>query len=188
MTTRTFKQRGLGYGSEPVNIVAKINGTVAYEGPVTTVDQPLPSGPETEADWEQNVPLFAWTNTIDFEGTAEVEIAVVGDGILMISKTVANYSPEVTKNAEGEFVIVSSGPDKYISYYSTLVDGVVFSDPYVDSKINNIDVERIRDFDPEHPLNGQWFYEVDDGSTFTGTLEIQPGLEEVGTREVENNK
>ena len=184
MTTRTFKQRGLGYGEEPVNIVAKINGTVAYEGPVTTVDEPLLSGPETEADWERNVPLFAWANAVDFEGTAEVEIAVVGDGILIISKTVANYSPEVTKNAEGKFVIVSSGPDKYIPYYSTLVDGVAFSDPYVDPKINGVEVDRIRDFDPEHPLNGQWFYTVVGGSTFTGTLEIQPGLEEGVTREV----
>jgi hypothetical protein len=177
MTTRTFKQRGLGYGVEPLTIVAKINGVVAYEGPVTTVDEPLPSGPETEADWEKNVPLFEWTNTVDFEGTAEVEISVIGNGALMISRTVANYTPEVAKNSEGQNVI-SSSPDKYLSYFSMVTEDIVDADPYVDSTVDGVAVERIRDLNPDNLLTGQWFYTLHGGSTFAGTLRIQPGMEE----------
>jgi len=171
MTTRTLRQLGLGYAAEPLTIVAKINGVVAYEGPLTTVDEPVPTGPETPADWEKNVPLFTWTNTVDFEGTAEVEVAVSGNGTLIIATTVANYTAKFATSPEGKKILVSSGPDEYIAFVTSP------DDPYVNPKIDGITVERTRGVNPEKPLFGQWFYQVNSGSVFTGTLNIQKGLE-----------
>ena len=179
MTTRTFKQQGLGYGVEPLTIVAKINGVVAYEGPVTTVDEPLPSEPETPEDWEKHVVLFSWTNTVDFEGTAEVEIAVVGNGTLMIARTVANYSKEFTKNDKDEYIPLLTGINGFGSYFYEIVNGVPHRDPFKNPKIDGVDVERNRDSDDNTLLQGQWFYEVEGGSTFTGTLHIQKGVESI---------
>ena len=172
MTTRTFKQQGFGYGAEPLTIVAKINGVVAYEGPVTTVDEPLPNGPngpKSPEDLEKSVDLFSWTNTVDFEGSAEVEIAVSGTGTLVTTVTQANYSPKTVKNAEDDDVTVSSGPTEYLGFGGT--------DPVENPKIDGIEVERVRDLDPDDVLTGQWYYVIDGGSTFTGTLQVQKGIE-----------
>jgi hypothetical protein len=185
MTTRTFQQRGLGYAAEPLSIIAKINGIVAYEGPVTTVDEPLPSSPETPEDWEKNVVLFSWTNTVDFEGTAAVEISVVGNGTLMISRSLANYSPKLSTNPEGQPIVVSSGPDEYLGFFYETINGVVYGDPFVDPTVDGVEVDRVRDLDPDAPLVGQWFYTINGGSVFTGTLRIQSGLELTETRSVE---
>lgn len=166
MTTRTFKQQGLGYGTEPLTIVAKINGVVAYEGPVTTVDQPLPAA---DGSVEDHVALFSWTNTVDFAGSAEVEIAVSGPGTLLIAETLANYSPVFVTNAEGIVTVVSSGPDEYMSMGP--------ADPIENPKIDGVEVTRDRDLNPDNVLTGQWYYKVDGESTFTGTLQIQQGIE-----------
>ena len=166
MTTRTFKQQGLGYGTEPLTIVAKINGVVAYEGPVTTVDQPLPAAGGTDED---HVALFSWTNTVDFAGSAEVEIAVSGPGTVLIAQTLANYSPVFVKNAEGIDTAVSSGPDEYRS--------TGLADPIENPKIDGVEVTRDRDLDPDNILTGQWYYRVGGGSIFTGTLQVQTGID-----------
>lgn len=174
MTTRTFKQRGLGYGSEPVNIVAKINGTVAYEGPVTTVDS-LP--PATAEPVEHCAPLFAWSGAVDFDGEVEVEVTVTSGGMLVIAETVANYSRVVSKINDEQSAISSCGSDEYIPYFSEVKNSRVYSDPYTSPKIDEIPVDRNRSIIMDDYLSGQWYYYVPNGSTFTGTLKIQPGIE-----------
>ena len=98
---RTFKQLGQGFSNAPATIIAKIDGTVVYMGPVPTVNEPLP------ADYAAVVPrgwgvdartsttdkylqsLFAWQQPLDFRGTQQLEITVTS-GRVLTTRTVAN--------------------------------------------------------------------------------------------------
>jgi hypothetical protein len=176
MTTRTFQQHGLGYSVEPITITATINGVVAYEGPVVTLDEPPPyelSDPNAYAAADI---LFSWANTVDFEGTASIEIAVHGSGALMLARTKANYSAVYTPNPDGTLTVSSSGPDGYRNFFYQKIDDVIYCDPYIDSAIDGMEVPRPGATDPT--MTGQWYYLITTGSTFTGTLSIQPGIEE----------
>jgi len=176
MTTRTFQQHGLGYSAEPITITATINGIVAYQGPVVTVDETPPYDMSDPNDYAAADVLFSWANTVEFEGTAEIEISVEGNGTLMLAKTLANYSPVYTSNPDGTVTVSSSGPGGSISYFYQTLDGVVYSDPYITSAIDGMEVPRPGTTDPG--VTGQWFYMISSGSTFTGTLSIQSGIEE----------
>jgi hypothetical protein len=182
MTTRTFQQHGLGYSVEPITITATINGVVAYEGPVVTLDEPPPSDMSDPNAYAAADILFTWANTVDFEGTASIEIAVHGSGTLMLAKTMANYSAVYTPNPDSTLTVSSSGPDGYLGYFYQSIDGVVYSDPYIDSAIDGMEVPRPGATDPS--ITGQWYYMITTGSTFTGTLSIQPGIEQVITTTV----
>ena len=163
MTVRTFKQYGQGFGSDPVSIIAKINDVIVFEGDIPTVDEPLPLQPDLIDNFD-NV-LFSWENTVDFAGTANVEITVGGSGTLMLTATVANY---ITGNIE-------TSTDVYGSFYSYTEEEVAIFDPFTNPKINGVDVVRVRDWVPTTPLDGQWMYTLASQSTFTGTLNINAG-------------
>lgn len=180
MTTRTFQQHGLGYSEEPITITATINGIVAYQGPVVTINEPVPMDMSDPNDYASADVLFSLVQTVEFNGSAEIEIVVEGNGTLMLAKTLANYSPMYTKNPDGTTTVSSSGPDGYLGYFYQRIDEVVYSDPYVSSAIDGIEVPRPRTTDPA--ITGQWFYMIPAGSTFTGTLFMQPGIEEDVTR------
>jgi hypothetical protein len=51
------------------------------------------------------------------------------------------------------------------------------ADPIENPKIDGVEVTRDRDLNPDNVLTGQWYYKVDGESTFTGTLQIQQGIE-----------
>jgi len=163
MTVRTFKQYGQGFGSDPVSIIAKINDVIVFEGDIPTVDEPLPSQPDLNDNFD--TVLFSWENTVDFAGTANVEITIGGTGTLILTDTVANY---ITGNIE-------TSTDVYGSFYSYNDDEVVISDPFTEPKINGVGVIRVRDWVPTTPLEGQWWYTLASQSTFTGTLNIDAG-------------
>lgn len=164
---RTFKQCGQGIGAEPVSIIAKINGTVVFEGDIPTLDIPLPDQPDqVDPDVNFSNPIFSWEGEVDYSGTAEMEIIVDGTGTLILTDTIANY------------VWVGNTPpsaNTYNYFYSYKVGNVVISDPYTNPKIDGAEVVRVRDFDPTNTLDGQWWYTLDAGSTFTGTLNITGG-------------
>ena len=167
MTVRTFKQCGQGIGSEPVSIIAKIDGAVVFEGDIPTLDIPLPDQPDqVDPSVILSNPIFSWEGTVDFSGTANLEIIVNGTGTLIVNDTVANY-----------VVIGNTAPSAnvYGSFYSYTENGVTISDPFSNPKIDGAEVLRVRDFDPANPLDGQWWYTVDSESTFTGTLNITAG-------------
>lgn len=171
MTIRTFIQQGRGYGEDPVNITAKINGVVVYQGAVDTIDQPLPPLPTPFEGAE--VTLFSWEEDIEFEGTVSLEITV-DSGSLLLTDSLANYSMIAVTIPYVE--VRSSGPDEYELFYYETIDGVVYSDPFSDPKIDGDEVVRIRDQDPENLLTGQWYYVLPGDSVFTATVNIQKGV------------
>lgn len=85
MTTRTLRFYGLGYASSPVTIVATVDGTTVYSGPIPTLDQPtyelLPD--------EQEI-MFTVECDTDFSGVKPVSITVAG-GTMVMAQTLANY-------------------------------------------------------------------------------------------------
>lgn len=167
MTVRTFKQCGLGFGAEPLSIVAKIDGVVVFEGEIPTVDMPLPSPPDQIPDSVNfSDAIFSWPGTVEFSGTSAMELTVEGTGTLFLTDTLAN------------FVKVGNIPPSesaYDSFYSYSTGNVIVTDPFTDPKIDGAEVVRDRDFDPANPLDGQWWYIIDSGSVFTGTLNITAG-------------
>jgi hypothetical protein len=154
--TRTFTQKGQAYGAVPCNITAKIDGVVVFSGEVPTINTPIPPLPNLDLDL--GTPLFSWTKPIDFAGTCELEIAVSGSQ-LIITDTIADYVNRKDSSATGDF-------------YQIEIDGVVYSDPFIDEKING--VAQAGPYNPELP--GQWYWTVNPGSTFTTTVNIMAGI------------
>jgi len=157
MTTRTFIQRGKAYGAVPCTIIAKIDNTVVYEGPVTTVDESLPSEPWIQA----NTDLFSWTNTVDFQGTQTMEIAVTGS-VLTIATTVANYNS-----------LQNPGADHYGAFFYETIDGIKFQRPMVNVKIDG--VAQVVVTDDTAPGQGHW--NIRPGQVFTADIRINPGFD-----------
>jgi hypothetical protein len=166
MTVRTFKQYGQGFGVEPVGIIAKINGTVVFEGTVEAINEPVSS--LFGENKEFNNVLFSWENTVDFSGTSDLEIVVTGPGAIVLSKTVANYVSDID---------IYPGPDSFSGFYHFTENDIKIFDPLSDPKIDGGDVSRPRELDSNAPLTGQWHYAVMSDSTFTATVNIFAGVE-----------
>jgi hypothetical protein len=168
MTARTFKQLGQGFGTEPVGIVARINGVVVFEGTTDAIDEPVPDLIDTDEDFD--TVLFTWENTVNFSGTAELEITVTGPGSIVLNTTLANYV------AVGN---TTSGPNTYGTFYSYTEGDLTIVDPFSNPKIDGAEVIRERDFNPVMPLTGQWQYIIMAESDFTATVNITAGVEPV---------
>jgi hypothetical protein len=174
MTTRTFKQFGQGYGSTPATIVATIDGVQVFNGPVNTVDEPLPLGPVTNPGSE----IFTWTNTVDFAGTQSFSISVTGSSLLL-TVTSANYPfLQIDTNVTEPFIINSSVDFSYFytNFYTKNVNGVNLADPFTNVTIGGVPQQRApRPNDSELP--GQWYWLIPAGSTFTATLNVMAGTD-----------
>lgn len=155
---RTFKQTGLSYGSEPTMIVAKVDGVVVYEGPVATVDAPIPFNSDTVS----NEDLFSWTSAIDFVGTQALEITVVNN-TLILGVTFANYVGSGTQEAP------VNGTDTAFGIQTTNDDG--FNDPFSNVTINNVPQIIERDDNPS--FKGQWNWTISAGKTFRCDFNIK---------------
>jgi hypothetical protein len=158
---RTFTQTGQAYGSVPCSITAKIDNVVVFSGPVATENTPIPFLPNVELD--VGVDIFSWQKPIDFSGTCELEIAVTGS-TLLITDTGADY-------------VNALDPTEIGPFYQVTIDGVVYTDPFTNEKINGNTVPG--PYNPELP--GQWYWKVDPGSTFTATVNINPGVAPTAT-------
>lgn len=157
MTTRTFIQRGKAYGAVPCTIIAKIDNAVVYEGPVTTVDESLP----TQAWIQANTDLFSWTSTVDFQGTQTMEIAVTGS-VLTIATTVANYNS-----------LQNPGADHYGTFFYETIGGIRYQHPFANVKIDG--VAQPVQVDETAPGQGHW--NIRPGQVFTTDLRINPGYD-----------
>ncbi len=166
MTVRTFKQHAQGFGTEPIGLVAQIDGVVVFDGTVPAVDEPFPSQPDTTDAFDSV--LFSWQNTVDFTGTAEMQITVTGPGILLLTSSVANYV------AIGNSI---PGPDTYGSFYNYLESDTTVSDPFLNPTIDGVEIYRNRNFGTEDQLTGQWWYTLPSGSTFVSTVGITAGID-----------
>ena len=91
MTNRTIQFYGQGFGITAVEISVTVNGSQVFDGPVSTLDQPMPSIPQWPLD--QSEILFSIEVPVEFQGTVPMEIAVnSGSGILFMTE-LANYVP-----------------------------------------------------------------------------------------------
>lgn len=157
MTTRTFKQLGQSYGSTPAIITATINGTVVFSGEITSIDIPLPILPDLSVIGTE---LFTWTNTVDFSGTQPFSISVANSPLLL-TDTRADYC-------------VANNVSQFQSFYSYIQDGINISDPFSNTAIDGVAVQRGPD---STNLLGQWYWIIPAGSTFTATLNVNAGVE-----------
>jgi hypothetical protein len=166
MTSRTFKQYGQGYGNTSVTITVKLDSQTVFSGPVETIDQETP--------WKAHgVELCSFVGPdVSFNGTLPLEISVA-NGDLLLSETLANYSNVYITDAQGNVNTYSSGSDEFAMFYQTTIDGVTYSDPFTDEKIDGV----LQDGPPNPEYTGQWGWVIRNGSTFTATLNIQPGIE-----------
>jgi len=155
MTTRTFKQYGVAFGSSTANITAKINDVVIYEGPVTTLDESFPSLPDQNYTID-NV-LFSWTADVNFSGSQDLEITT--DGLLLLGVLNRNYTPIL--NDVGN--IISSGPDQFVSFQSTS-----FGNTYINESLQSV---------THGDLPGMWWWTIPADGTFVENFTVDPGKE-----------
>lgn len=164
MTTRTFKQCGCGYGANPVSITAKLDGTVIYQGPVLTKNEPV----TIPAIYTNNV-MFNWTAPVEFTGIYDLEITVTG-GRLVLEGTMANYV-FVPYNQPGP-TMISGGPDTYGCIYVAATPAGIDTDPLTDVSIDGVPHVKT-----EFDQLGQWAYNIENGSTFRAKVRVQPGAD-----------
>lgn len=168
MTTRTFRQLGIGFGSQPTNITAKINNVVVYQGPVTTLDEPFPTLPNV--DYAVTNVLFSWTEDVTYAGPAVVEIQVDENSDLLVAEIDANYTaipnpafvdanttPEVNN-------IISSGANGFVDLQSSQIGNI-----YLDGVLQTVTHTA--------PLDGQYWWELSVPDTIEINATITPGLE-----------
>lgn len=165
MTTRTFTQLGQAYGTNPITIVAKIDGVEVFNGTISAVDsQPVFAYPSDV----QN--LFSWTGDVNFSGNVEMEVSASG-GKLLLTETVANYIKII--DAENPPPGVTSGAGVFGIFYSQIVNDTTISDPRSNIVIGGESQIPSRNTG----LLGQYYWLIPSESTCTSTIAIQPGYE-----------
>jgi hypothetical protein len=160
MTTRTFKQMGIAFGNQPAEITAKIGNVVVYQGPVVTLNEPIPTLPDS--NYTVTNELFSWTSNVAFSGPQVIEITVSnGTANLLVAQLAANYTrlPGPIANTW-----VSSGPDNYVNtrwqqFGNTYIDGQLQDPQEIDHDV----------------LSGMWWWILAPDSTFVENVTITAG-------------
>lgn len=167
MTTRTFRQLGIGFGSQPANITAKINNVVVYQGPVTTLNEPFPVLPNI--DYTVTNVLFSWTDEVTYSGPAVVEIQVDDNSDLLVTEIDANY----TAIPNPAFVDANTTP----GIANVISSGANVFAP-LQNQIGNIYLDGVlQTVNHTSPLGGQWWWELTVPDTIEINATITPGLE-----------
>lgn len=163
MTTRKFFQQGQAYGPNTGVITAKIDGNIVFQGPVTTLNEPLPQLPQLDLEIK-NV-LFSWTNDVFFAGSQTMEITVE-NAVLLLTNSAANFAPTVANG------VPTGNETTFSSYYFETTPEGGSSDPLTNESINGV-----IQMEPDHtdPLTGQWWWRIPPGGTFSATVNIQAG-------------
>jgi hypothetical protein len=158
MAIRTFIQNGQGYGPDAVEIQAKVNGVVVFEGAVPTVALPPPVVPFIEADTSTitGKKLFEWELPLEFTGEFTLEIDVVSGGSLVLAETDANYS----------FYNGPPSPDQFGPFY---LGPTGSGDPFITVEINGVVQARARTSE----TTGQWWYMLSTGDILTAQVGVQ---------------
>jgi hypothetical protein len=176
MTDRTYQQRAQGYGSTPCSIRAKIDGTIVFEGEISTLNEVLPK----PAPWPLGAVIFDWIKPIEWSGNVALEIEVI-HGLLLLTTTECDYNIQMPRPDIDVTQItltpeeIAENKQKYgankffpLANYQTL-NGVVVNDPCVDVVIDGTPVERGAE------LLGQVYWKLDTGQTFACTVVAQFG-------------
>lgn len=160
MTTRTFRQLGIGIGSQPTNITAKINNVVVYQGPVTTLDEPFPTLPNL--DYTVTNVLFSWTNDVTYTGPSVVEIQIDGNSNLLVAEIDANYT--AIQDPANVQTIISSGANGFVDLQVSQIGNI-----YLDGVLQTVN--------RTSPFDGQWWWELIESDNIKIDATITPGLE-----------
>jgi len=118
MANRTVQLLGQGYGANPAQITVTANGTTVFSGAVTTVDQPLPSLPNTEL----NVSNILCSFEIDLAFSGQIPMTcAVSAGPVLFANTQANYVkiPNPVYTSEQSAILLNPatpGPDRLAIY------------------------------------------------------------------------
>ena len=158
MTTRTIKHTGQAFGSLPTIISAKINGAEVYNGPVSTLHEPM--RPYNNPD-EIFPELFSWTTDTNFAGTQEMEIAV-SNGQLVIGETLSNYTFTTPSNKSNVF-----GP-VYLHAVPGETGNVMYTNAITAISINGV----FREDSLTNGAIGQTCWPLESGDVFTCTVRI----------------
>ena len=148
---RTFKQLGYVYDTldnADGNVIVTLGGVEIYNGTVPYTGPP---------DGVSSLPLFEWTNTIDYMGESILTVVPV-DCQITLSLTINNYAVD-SGNAE------TFGQMDYLQ----LVDGETCQDPFTNVVVNDEPRQR------GATLQGQWHWTIPDGFHFAATLNTEPG-------------
>lgn len=159
MTTRTFRQMGIGFGSQPANITAKINNVVVYQGSVTTLDQPFPVLPNV--DYTVTNVLFSWTDDITYNGPTVIEIQADADSEVLVGEINANYT--VIPDPANAQSYISSGPDGFVDLPVAQIGNI-----YVGGSLQTVDHTA--------PLSGQYWWELTAPAAIEINTTIKRGL------------
>ena len=174
MTTRTFKQQGLAYGSSPVTLVAKVDGVEVFNGTVATLNEPIPITPVDGLVYStEPSDLFTFTDDADFAGTKTLEIAVSG-GTLVVAGLLADYS-FYTKQSSPVDPSKYPGAGKFGSAFINNVDSIVYT-----NAITNVTIDDVAQSAGEE-VTGTRYYDVEPGSVFKATLQISKGIDPIAS-------
>jgi hypothetical protein len=172
MTTRTFKQQGLAYGSSPVTLVAKVNGAEVFNGTVTTLNEPIPAAPVDGLVYSSDpADLFTFTDDAAFSGTKTLEISVSG-GTLIVAGLLADYSSYAAPSTPVD-PSKYPGAGKFGSAFANTVDGITQNNAVI-----NVTIDDVAQAVGEEVI-GTRYYNVEPGSVFKATLQISKGIDPV---------
>ena len=160
--TRTFKQMGIAFGNQNLEITAKVDNVIVYQGTVVTSNVPEPELPNI--DYSITNELFSWTiGNIEYSGSSVIEITVGNGAELLVGSLQANYNT-VPGNTANTWI--SSGPDGYQSFHwqqfgNTYINNVLQDSQTINHNLPNQD--------------GMWWWTLPAGTTFIENITITPG-------------
>jgi hypothetical protein len=164
MTPRTFKQLGWAFGNEQLSLIATLDNAEIFNGPVPTgIIEPDPDLPVVT--WPYGDELFTWTEDIEYVGSKEMRIQVIGTGKLHLTLTIANYASIIISD-DPYIITIPAGPDVFDNFYHQQFDGYIISDPYTNVSIDNTP------YLAADGQRGQWAWRIPGGSEFVATLNI----------------
>ena len=169
MSDRTFKQYLAAFGASDFEIIAKINGTMVYEGPVTSTQELAPA-PSELLDGQF---VFSWTLPLDFAGQIDFEILVVDgpdNGRVIMTDTLANHN--YVHYDDGR-LSRPTGPDVFIPFYRVPGPAGIMTDPFEQVIIDGVEQNPARD----DSRLGYWGWRIATGQLLTAKMNVTAGGE-----------
>ena len=163
---RTFQFQGQGLGSEPATIIARINSTQVYSGPVPTTD--IPISPIPQITPENMVTLFTIANSAllntDFSGSLPMTIEVTGGSGVLFGEINSNYYLGNVNTGAGT-----------VDNFGQCYDGnPTNSEATVDPR-SSVYIDGVQQVPPLAKSLGCWSWLIPTGSTITYNFNISLG-------------
>lgn len=167
---RTLQLHGIGYHDQSCEISVKFKDQPIFQGAVNTETQRFFNAQGTTSVSPFNSLVHSWQVPLDAqEGLLEIR-ALKGD--FLFTRLLSNFMP-VTLASDG-VTVTTSGETGFIPCYAAPVSGGILRDPNFNVTING--VSRVREPVTAHQQFGQWFWGIQEGSTFVSTARVSAGL------------